>query len=195
MPPASFRRATTSWRTSSSSRLRRTSPRAALAGILFSLLAIPAAADLEAGAAEGVLDAPLGLPLAGFTGRLGGIGPEPFDARVSPLARLFWPSTALHTRPVAKAVALTAEGETVVFVKADLIFADAFLLRAVEDLAGEATGEPLRGRVILSASHTHNGPGRFTENTTLMAGADTYDPSTFARYAGSLADVVVAALR
>ena len=47
---------------------------------------------------------------------------------------------------------------------------------------------------MLSASHSHNSPGRFTQNTALMAGADTYDEATFRRFAASIADVVARAL-
>lgn len=154
----------------------------------------PASAALRAGAAEGDLDAPIGLPLAGYTARSVLFGFQRGDARAAPLAKLFAPSTARLSRPLVKAVALSDASETLVLVKVDLIFSDAYLLRAVEDLATTASGESLRGRIVLATSHSHNAPGRFTQNTALMAGADTYDEATFRRYAASIADVVVDAL-
>jgi neutral ceramidase len=151
-------------------------------------------AALRAGAAEGGLDAPIGLPLAGYTERALLFGFQRPDARAAPLTAVFAPSTAVQSRPGVKAVALSAGEATLVLVKVDLIFSDAYLLRAVEDLAMAASGESLRGRIVLAASHSHNSPGRFTQNTALMAGADTYDEATFRRYASSIAGVVVAAL-
>jgi neutral ceramidase len=169
--------------------------RAALHSLLVALLlAAPARAGLRAGAAEGDLDAPLGLPLAGYTARAELFGFVRPDARATPFARLFAPSTAVHTRPAVKAVALSSGAETLVLVKVDLIFSDAYLLRAVEDLVSPAGAEDLHGRVVLSASHTHNGPGRFTQHTALMAGADGYDEATFRRFAASIATVARAAL-
>jgi neutral ceramidase len=171
----------------------------ALAGIVvcvgIAAGAAPAAAsELRAGTAEGFLEAPIGLPLSGYTSRWSLFGFERPDARAAPLARQFAPSTAVHTRPVVKAVALDAAGQVAVLVKVDLIFADAFLLRAVEDLASQGSGEDLHGRILLSTSHSHNSPGRFTQNTALMAGADTYHENTFRRFAASIAAVVVEAL-
>jgi neutral ceramidase len=161
---------------------------------LLLLASAASAATLRAGAAEGTLDSPIGLPPAGFTARSVLFGFERADARATPFARLFAPSTAVHTRPGVKAVALTGGGETLVLVKVDLIFSDAYLLRAVEDLASAASGEPLRGRLILSASHSHSSPGRFSQHTGLMAGADTYHEATFRRFAESMAAVVAGAL-
>jgi neutral ceramidase len=160
------------------------------------LLGAPASGEksLRAGAAEGTLDAPIGLPLAGYTSRASLFDFPLPDSRAAPFARVFAPSTAVQTPPAVKAVALSAGSETLVLVKVDLIFSDAFLLRAVEDLAAAASREPLRGRVVLAASHSHNSPGRFTQHSALMAGADTYDEATFRRYAESIARVVVRAL-
>ena len=162
--------------------------------LLAVLLADAAHAGFRAGAAEGDLDAPLGLPLAGYTSRAELFGFVRPDARAAPFARLFAPSTAVHTRSAVKAVALSSGAETLVLVKVDLIFSDAHLLRAVEDLVSRPGVEDLHGRVILSASHTHNGPGRFTQHTALMAGADSYDEASFRRFAASIAAVVDAAL-
>jgi neutral ceramidase len=169
--------------------------RARVLSLLFALLLAGAArAGLRAGAAEGDLEAPLGLPLAGYTARAELFGFARPDARATPFARLFAPSTAVHTRPAVKAVALSSGAETLVLVKVDLIFSDAYLVRAVEDLVSRPGAEDLHGRVVLSASHTHNGPGRFTQHTALMAGADGYDEASFRRFAASIAAVVDAAL-
>ncbi len=171
-------------------------PAAGALALLLTLLVATAAraSSLRAGAAEGDLEAPLGLPLAGYTSRTELFGFQRADLRAAPFARLFAPSTAIHTRPAVKAVALGSGGETLVLVKVDLVFSDAYLLRAVEDLASAASGENLRGRLILAASHTHNGPGRFTQHTALMAGADSYDEAIFRGFAASIAGVVGRAL-
>ena len=66
------------------------------------------------------------------------------DGRAAPFANVFAPSTGVQTPSGVKAVALSAGAETLVLVKVDLIFSDAYLLRAVEDLASAASGESAR---------------------------------------------------
>src|SRR5215470_7848274 len=81
-----------------------------------------AAAALQAGAAERVLDVPVGTALGGYTARAGFLGSAGVvDTRKVAMSGTFNPSIGVEVAPRAKAVALTSGGETVVIVKVDMI--------------------------------------------------------------------------
>src|SRR5262245_12265331 len=82
-----------------------------------------AAAPLQAGAADVVLDVPVGTALGGYTARAGFIGTAGVvDTRKNQISGTFNPSIGVFTAPRAKAIALTAGEETVIIVKTDTIF-------------------------------------------------------------------------
>src|SRR5688500_12998879 len=77
-----------------------------------------AAGALTAGAAEAVLDVPVGTALGGYTARAGFIGTAGVvDTRKNQLSGTFNPTVGVFTAPRAKAIALTAGDETVVIIK------------------------------------------------------------------------------
>ena len=81
------------------------------------------AAPLQAGAAETILDIPVGTALGGYTARAGFLGSAGVvDTRKIPISGTFNPSIGVESAPRVKALALTAGDETVVILKVDLIY-------------------------------------------------------------------------
>src|SRR5262249_31893597 len=107
-------------------------------------------APLKAGAAEHVLDVPVGTALGGYTSPAGFLGSAGVvDARKVKISGSFNPSIGVTTAPRVKAVALTAGSETVVIVKMDAIFVYEGMLYDLE----QRLGPEYAGKVIISASH------------------------------------------
>ncbi len=127
-----------------------------------------AAAPLMAGAAEAPLDVPVGTALGGYTARGAFLGmADKVDNREVPLAGGFFPSVGVHTRPMAKALALRAGGETVVWIKVDAIFAyEGFVFDLEQRL-----GPEYRGKILLSTSHSHAAWAQYTAHSPLKVGA------------------------
>ena len=127
-----------------------------------------AAAPLSAGAAEVPLDVPVGTALGGYTGRGAFLGmAQAVDNREIPLAGGFFPSVGVETRPMAKALALRAGGDTVVWIKVDAIFAyEGFVFDLEQRL-----GPEYRGKIILSTSHSHAAWAQYTAHSPLKVGA------------------------
>ncbi len=127
-----------------------------------------AAAPLMAGAAEAPLDVPVGTALGGYTARGAFLGmADKVDNREVPLAGGFFPSVGVHTRPMAKALALRAGGETVVWIKVDAIFAYEGFVFDLEQRLGPA----YRGKILLSTSHSHAAWAQYTAHSPLKVGA------------------------
>ena len=77
----------------------------------------------KAGAAERILDVPVGTALGGYTARAGFLGSAGVvDTRKVKISGTFNPSIGVDDAPRVKAVALTAGDETVVILKVDAIF-------------------------------------------------------------------------
>lgn len=189
------------------------------------------ATGLCAGAAEGLLRMPIGVPLGGYLRppvggeyfpaieRFGTGDPAPLfnsflsfiptmsegggvnatppnEARKSPYST-YSPSTrGYNDSLVTKAVALTQGGQTIVFVKNDVIgMIDEFGV-AVEQEVARRTGIVLGNGLVMSATHTHDGPGAIG-NLSLKyfwIAIDAYHPDLFDLVVAQVADVVVAAL-
>ena len=120
----------------------------------------------------------------------------PNEARKSPYST-YSPSTrGYNDALVTKAVALSNGGQTIVFVKNDVIgMIDEFGV-AVEKEVARRTGIALGNGLVMSATHTHDGPGAIG-NTSLKyfwIAIDAYHPDLFDRVVQDVADVVVAAL-
>ncbi len=126
-----------------------------------------AAAELQAGAAEAVLDVPVGTALGGYTSRAGFLGSAGVDdARKVKISGSFNPSIGVTTAPRVKAVALTAGDETVILMKMDAIFVYEGMLFDLE----QRLGPEYAGKVILSASHSHSAWAQFTGHGPLKLG-------------------------
>jgi neutral ceramidase len=126
------------------------------------------AAPLQAGAAERILDIPVGTALGGYTARAGFLGSSGVvDARKVKISGTFNPSIGVTTAPRVKAVALTAGEETVVILKFDAIFVYEGMLFDLE----QRLGPEYAGKIIISASHSHSAWAQFTGHGPLKLGS------------------------
>src|SRR5512139_2849998 len=126
------------------------------------------AAPLQAGAAERILDVPVGTALGGYTDRAGFLGKAGLvDTRKIQISGVFNPSIGVTSAPRVKAVALTAGDETVVVLKVDAIFIYEGMLFDLE----ERLGAEYHGKILLAASHSHSAWAQFTGHAPLKLGA------------------------
>jgi neutral ceramidase len=127
-----------------------------------------AAAALQAGAAERVIDVPVGTALGGYTARAGFLGSAGVvDARKIKMPGTFNPSIGVITAPRVKAVALTAGDETVLLIKVDFCWVYEGMLFDLE----QRLGPDYAGKIILSASHTHSGWAQYQSHGPLKLGS------------------------
>lgn len=147
---------------------------------------------LRAGVATGPLDAPIGISMGGYRRQKGASDPG------SKFAKEFPASTGALSLPTARALALTHGPATVVLVRVDLPLATVTLQQRTEQHL-EGSG----ARLVLAATHTHAGPGRFfrsalstgTSGLDITALAmDKYDAELEDRLARSIAKVAREAL-
>lgn len=128
------------------------------------LSASPAWAALKAGAASVVMDVPAGAPLAGygtFARRLW----FPDILRRYPHAFWFRPSTGTRDPVAARALVLQAGRSRVAWVTVDLVAVDAAFTREVTARLVAGGVRPLT--LLVSASHTHSGPGAFIDSAVM----------------------------
>jgi hypothetical protein len=116
---------------------------------------------LEAGAATAELAIPDGAPLGGYGG---------FPRRaiipdvLGRLPHAFWfrPSIGVNDAPRARGLVLEAGATRVLWIAVDLVGVDPTL---VSDLARALRGHRLSySSIIVSASHTHSGPGAYADS-------------------------------
>ena len=181
-------------------------------------------APLQAGAAEGLIRVPVGAPLGGYlrppvggdyigddpqaeatdaapTGKADDgtpLAPLPDEARkaTSPYTTYSAPSRGYYDALTAKAIALDDGEDVAVLLKTDLIGALDEVTVAVSAQVKQRTGIDVADGLVLSASHTHEGPGAVANDSVryFWAAMDAYQPELFDRLVGDLADVVVEAL-
>lgn len=138
-----------------------------------------AAAPLRAGAADRVLHIPVGTALGGYTGRAGFISSAgSVDARKVSLSGTFNPSIGVTAAPRVKALALAAADETVIILKADIIFAYEGLVFDIE----ERLGAEFHGKVLLATSHSHSGWAQFTGHGPLKLGSGQLRDLVYKRF-------------
>jgi len=168
-------------------------PRLALAAVL-ALVAGPAAAQpcsdcLEAGAARVSLSVPAGAPLAGYgTAARRLLLPDVFGRH----AHTFWfkPSQGERDALAARALVLQFGGRRVAWVAVDLLAVDQTFTADVGRRLRAAGVPPLT--LVLSASHTHSGPGAYVDSALFgWLALDRLDGAIRA----ALLDAVVAAVR
>jgi neutral ceramidase len=128
-----------------------------------------AAGALTAGAAERVIAAPVGSALGGYSARASflSLGPVVVDQRQVAISGSFLPSIGVETAPRAKALALSAGGETIVIVKIDAIFVYEGLVFDLEN----KLGPQFHGKVLVTASHSHSAWSQYTGHGALKVGA------------------------
>jgi neutral ceramidase len=138
-----------------------------------------AAAALSAGAAERVLQIPVGTALGGYTGRAGFLSSSgTVDARKVAQSGTFNPSIGVTDAPRAKALALTTGDETVIILKGDMIFAYEGMLFDIE----ERLGPEFAGKVILATSHSHSAWAQFTGHAPLKLGSGQLRDRVYNRF-------------
>lgn len=122
--------------------------------------------------------------------------PDELRAIHSPYATYSPPSRGYYDSLVAKAVALYDGADYVVLVKTDFIGMLNELVEDVKAKVRDQTGVELGDGLILSATHTHDGPGAMANNSTryFWLAMDVYQPDVYRRVVAQLAEVVVAAL-
>ncbi|MEK6806133.1 MAG: neutral/alkaline non-lysosomal ceramidase N-terminal domain-containing protein [Pseudomonadota bacterium] len=131
--------------------------------------------------------------------------PLPDEARKvhSPYATYSPPSRGYYDSLIAKAVALYDGHDYVVMVKTDFIGMLDEVVQAVKaDVKARTVsvvhpqGIDLGDGLIMSATHTHDGPGAIANHSTryFWLAMDLYQHDAYRRIVGQLADVVVAAL-
>lgn len=146
---------------------------------------------LMAGAAENVLDVPVGTALGGYTGRAGFISSAgSVDTRKVKTSGTFNPSIGVESAPRVKALALTAGGETVVILKLDAIFAYEGMLFDLE----QRLGEDYAGKVLIATSHSHSAWAQFTGHGPLKLGSGQLRDVVYKRFLDACETTARAAL-
>ncbi len=149
------------------------------------------AGDVTAGAAEAVLELPVGTALGAFTARAQFSGSvSKVDDRVVEQAGLFHPSVGIESAPRVRVIAITAGGETIVIVKADLALAADGLTHAI----AEGLGPQYAGKVLFLTSHTHSELSQYTPDTRLGVGLSVFRRANFDRIVSTAVTVAQQAL-
>jgi hypothetical protein len=148
----------------------------------------PCAGCLEAGAATAALRVPAGTSLAGY-GSLARRLLLPDVLGRHPHAFWFKPSAGERDELAARALVLETRAARLVWVTVDLIAVDRAFTRDVERAAVTAGVRP--ARFIVSASHTHSGPGGFVDSTLFgMLALDRLDPTVRTALVRDVVDAV-----
>lgn len=149
------------------------------------------AQPLQAGAAEKILDIPVGTALGGYNARAGALSSAGIvDARKVQISGSFIPSIGVTTAPRVKAVALTAGDETVVLLHMDAIFVYEGMLYDLE----QRLGPNYAGKIIISASHSHSAWAQFTAHGPLKLGAGQMRQLVYDRFLATFETVAREAL-
>ncbi len=129
---------------------------------------------LLAGAASVELKMPAGVPLAGYGSSARRLLVPDVLGRY-PHAFWFKPSRGTRDPIMARALVTEAGAERLLWVAVDLVAVDAGL---VDDVRARAAANGFAySAVILSASHTHSGPGAFVDSTLFgVVATDRFDP-------------------
>lgn len=156
----------------------------------------PAPGPLQAGVASAYLELPIGVPMGGYGARsttFGGAGADmKVDDRAARFATRFIPSVGAHDTPRIDAVALEAGGEKLVLLRTDAILITETALFGIENAI--ASDGSMRGRVIVTASHTHASWSNWLPSFSLVPGIDTPKKELFDRAVAAHADVAKSAL-
>ena len=128
---------------------------------------------LRAGAADGTLDLPVGVPMGGYTGRDRALGSEPGpDPRDSDYRTDFVPSGGWQTRIPLQTIWMENGEQTAVLVRLDLIYSFDGLTEAIGERLSEETGLDLTDSIFTFTSHSHSSYGAFSKATLLFFGGD-----------------------
>jgi hypothetical protein len=164
-------------------------------GAAFVLGAGPEAAwaQLRAGGAVMELALPGGVPLAGYSGRR---APIPDVLGQYDYAHYFPPCAGKRDGEEirAKTVVLERSGAKLVFVSLDTVGVDAALRELITAQLALPPLSVAADHVMISATHTHSGPGALTSNHFLeYAATDQVHPAFRASFASQVAALVASA--
>ena len=152
------------------------------------------AGALSVGVADDFLSLPVGSPLGGYTARWDAWGNEgEVDKRASDYRYDFNPSAGVQTRIPVKAFWFDNGQEHLVILKVDLIYSFDGLVTELEQRLGDATGEELRGRVVVATNHSHSAYGNFSDQEAFFLGGDRFNVENFFRLASTVEAVALEA--
>ena len=143
---------------------------------------------MQAGVAVRALDRPVGISMAGYGGRLGGTS--------TPWAGIFFGTRGFYALPTIKVMVLESDGEMLVMLKTPLMSGESGMTDALVAKLQDRHGLDLAGRIITSATHSHNVHGRYWRLPDLFGavGADTSDEEVIDLLATEFAAAVVEAI-
>ncbi|MDP7112454.1 MAG: hypothetical protein QGH45_10835, partial [Myxococcota bacterium] len=150
-------------------------------------------AELQAGAANGYLELPVGLPLSAYTGRSNLFGGGGGDGRDSAYVVDFAPSTGVQSAVPLHVVWLQSGGRNALLVKIDIAYAFDGLVNEIERQVGELTGVDVTDRVFLMTGHSHSAYGDFSQAHFLFLGHDRYNREIFERIGAQTAALAAGA--
>ncbi len=149
--------------------------------------------ELRAGAADGFLELPVGLPLSAYTGRSHLFGGGGGDGRDSAYVVDFAPSTGVQSAVPLHVVWLESGGQHALLVKIDIAYAFDGLVNELEAAIGEATGVDVVDRIFLMTGHSHSAYGDFSQAHFLFLGHDRFNREIFERIGEQVAALAAAA--
>lgn len=137
------------------------------------------AAQLQAGAADNMLDVPVGTALGGYTARAGFLGAAGVvDTRKIAISSTFNPSIGVTSAPRVKGLALTAGDETVVILKVDMIYVFEGMVFDLE----QRLGPDFAGKVIITSSHSHSAWAQQYFGGPLQLGGGVFRELVYTRF-------------
>ena len=149
--------------------------------------------DVKAGYGAAVLPMPIGTPVGGYASRAIGLGgAKPVDDRPRRFGKSLVPTVGIHDAPRAEALALEAGGERVVVVRVDAPLLNENTLFELESKV--ASDGSMRGRIIMTASHSHAAWAGYQPSFILMPGVDRPKSALAERAIAAMADAVKQAL-
>lgn len=136
-------------------------------------LAAPVPGQLRAGYASAVIDVPIGVPLGGYGGRsrvLG--GNQAVDSRAARWSATFAPSAGLHDAPQVEVLAVEADGQRALLMRIDApLITENALFELEEAVAPDGS---MRGRILVTASHSHAAWAAWSPSFVLVPGMDVF---------------------
>nr|WP_240806854.1 neutral/alkaline non-lysosomal ceramidase N-terminal domain-containing protein [Polyangium spumosum] len=149
--------------------------------------------DVRAGYGAAVLPLPIGAPVGGYASRAIGLGgAKPVDDRPRRFGKSLVPTVGVHDAPRAEALALEAGGERVVILRVDAPLLNENTLFELESRV--APDGSMRGRIIMTASHSHAAWAGYQPSFVLMPGVDRPKLALAERAVAGMAEAVKQAL-
>lgn len=153
----------------------------------------PSPGAIRAGVGSAVLSLPIGVPFGGYTNRSKTLRQAtPVDARAPRWATDFVPSVGVADAPRVEALALEIAGQRWVLARIDTVLVLAPTIYAVEDAL--APDGSMRGRVTISASHSHGAWAAWQPSFWLSPGVDRVRKDLFDRVVAAVTSAAQQAL-